>query len=173
MSGSSNRVVTEAEMEAARELCLRGEKLEEEIRAAFAHCTLGDGIGLWEADALDDGAKHDELLLARARDERGDWQRIPTEDLYRAYAALCFSDALGFQFLLPAFMIADLHGYFDEKALMYLSHTRDDRRLSILNDRQVKTVIDFLELHLDDQRCKFHHQSINEALTVFWKPLLL
>ena len=165
---------TAVEVKTLEKLGLRAEEVEAEIRAAFGSCTLGNGIGLWEADARDDDANPEELLLARARDEREEWQRIPAEDLCRCHVALNFTDALGYRFLLPAFMLADLDGGVDGMVLIHLSLTAEDGHgsRSKLNYHQVKSVIDFLELFLDDPDSDFHHESITQALAAFWKPLL-
>ncbi len=80
-----------------------------EISAAFADTQLDDGIGLFQANGLDDYASEDELKRLRDRDEKTDWRRISCADLERCYAAPSFFDARGFVFHLPAFLIAELN----------------------------------------------------------------
>src|SRR5260221_9172919 len=84
------------------------DKLIQSITSAFAGVELGDGIGLLEANGLDDYAATAELAELRSRDEREDWRRIDVETLNRCYSAPTFFDAHGFVFHLPAFLIAEL-----------------------------------------------------------------
>ena len=155
------------------DLCHRWEKLRLDIWADFAGCTLGDGIGLWEADALDDDADDEKLAEIRAKDEREDWRKLSEDDLAAGYVALNFTDAAGFRFLLPAFMLNELNSA--GMTLIYLSQTREDYRgkPSILNYHQVKCVVDFLETFLSDSSESFHHEDITNSLAVFWRPLLV
>ncbi|MCE9603756.1 MAG: hypothetical protein K8U03_02510 [Planctomycetia bacterium] len=82
------------------------------IEAAFAGQTLDDGIGLLEAQGLDDYAGASELAELRSRDEDADWRRIDSETLNHCYAAPTYLDARGFVFHLPAFLIAELSDTF-------------------------------------------------------------
>lgn len=93
----------------------RGDELDSlihQIEHAFAGLTLGDGIGLLEANGLDDYAGEEELAELRSRDEHTDWRRIDVETLNRCYAAPTFMDARGFIFHLPAFLVAELNDNF-------------------------------------------------------------
>lgn len=84
------------------------------VSAAFSEVTLGDGVGLWEAQGLDDYASSAELKELREKDEKSDWRKISVEDLNQCHAAPSFMDPRGFVFHLPAFLIAELddrHGY--------------------------------------------------------------
>lgn len=75
---------------------------------------LDGGVGLWEAQGLDDYASQEELKDLRSKDEKRDWRKIPVEHLNRCQAAPWFMDARGFVFHLPAFLVAELndqHGY--------------------------------------------------------------
>ena len=155
-------------------LCKRGEKVESQIMKAFADCRLGDGIGLLESDARDMCVDPEKPRLARAKDEREDWQKLSKNDLYGCNSALSFTDALGFRFLVPAFMLGDLDGGMGEMIIIHLSLTKEDPygKLSELNCAQLEAIIAFLELFLNDPDSNFHHPSIAESLDVFWRPLL-
>ena len=83
------------------------------IRTAFQGITLGDGIGLLEANGLDDYASDKELAELRAKDERTDWQNIEIAQLNYCYVAPTYMDARGYYFHLPAFLIADLQDQFN------------------------------------------------------------
>jgi hypothetical protein len=83
--------------------------LIQEITDAFEEVQLGDGIGLLEADGLDDYASDAERVELRSRDEKTDWRRIDPKMLNRYYVAPSYFDARGFVFHLPAFLIAELN----------------------------------------------------------------
>jgi hypothetical protein len=60
-------------------------KLIAEITNAFAGVTLEDGVGLKEADAIDDYADNATRQQYRQEDEKYDWSAIPPEKLERYY----------------------------------------------------------------------------------------
>ena len=95
-----------------------------QVSAAFARQQLGDGIGLYEAQAMDDYASPEELAQARQRDERNDWRRIGTEALNQCYPAPSYMDAKGFVFHLPALLIAELNDEFDYGFIDWLIDAR-------------------------------------------------
>ncbi|EKJ95330.1 hypothetical protein C241_13147 [Bradyrhizobium lupini HPC(L)] len=74
------------------------------VNAAFAHVTLGGGVGLREAAAIDDYASHDVLAARRAEDEKDDWSAITVEDVDLHSASPAFFDAEAMRFHLPAYM---------------------------------------------------------------------
>src|SRR5688500_17196676 len=80
------------------------------IREAFAGVKLGNGIGLQEAQGIDDYADKETCARYRAGDEKEDWTRIPAEELSRCNSSLSFFDAEGMRFHLPAFLVAELQG---------------------------------------------------------------
>ena len=84
-----------------------------QITEAFTGVVLGDGMGLLEAQAVDDYAGDEERAEIRRRDEKLDWQRIAPETLSKCYAAPSFLDARGFVFHLPAFLIAELNDQYE------------------------------------------------------------
>ena len=88
---------------------LRVDEVIDQIRYAFSGITLGEGIGLFEAQGLDDYASPEEQKELRAKDEKLDWSRISQLDLARCYASPSFFDTRGFLFHLPAFLIAELN----------------------------------------------------------------
>jgi len=83
---------------------------------AFAGVTLGTGIGMKEADCLDDYLKPDDpvYIEARASDERNDWMKLALKWLQEDreyYSEFSFMDAKGLYFHLPASLIS---GYNDQ-----------------------------------------------------------
>ena len=79
------------------------------LTSAFSNTRLGDGIGLFEANGLDDYASKEELKRLRETDEKIDWKRITHDDLAKCYSSPAFFDAQGFVFHLPAFLVAELN----------------------------------------------------------------
>lgn len=83
-----------------------------EITEAFDGITLGDGIGLLEANGIDDYASPGELAELRSRDEKTDWRRIESTLLNYCNASPTYFDDRGYWFHLPAFLINDLNDEF-------------------------------------------------------------
>jgi hypothetical protein len=88
----------------------RLERLADLVTTAFAGVTLEDGIGLREANGIDDYASDEKLRELRLLDEKTDWTRIPLELLRHCHAAPSFLDAKGMRFHMPAFLVAELRG---------------------------------------------------------------
>lgn len=79
-----------------------------QLRNAFRGVPLGDGVGLLEANGLDDYASDSELARLRQLDEKTNWENLDVEQLNKYYSAPSFFDPKGFHFHLPAFLIAEL-----------------------------------------------------------------
>ncbi|PQO43436.1 DUF6714 family protein [Blastopirellula marina] len=80
------------------------------IRDAFRGVPLGDGIGLRQAEGLDDYASAEQLAQYREQDERLDWSQISPAMLAACESSLRYFDAAGMRFHLPAFVIRQLSG---------------------------------------------------------------
>jgi len=80
------------------------------IREAFAGVTLGRGVGLQEAQGIDDYEDADTCSRYRATDQKEDWSCIPVSVLNRCNSSLSFFDAEGIRFHLPAYLISSLRG---------------------------------------------------------------
>ena len=85
-------------------------QLRQKIESAFAGVTLQEGIGLYEAQGIDDYASHAQCQAYRAKDEKLNWQNISINDLNRCNSSPTFFDAQGMLFHLPAFLLASLNG---------------------------------------------------------------
>ena len=85
------------------------ESIKNEIISAFKDVKLKDGIGLWEAQAIDDYESKDDQVLARSKDIKDDWLKLSNEDLFHCDSSLSYLDAQGMLFHLPAFIIAELN----------------------------------------------------------------
>jgi hypothetical protein len=157
------------------QLWRKQQDLEVRINSAFDGVVLGEGVGIIEAYERDTFCDPEKLKLAREKDERKSWRVISENDLFRYRNALYFTDAEGFRFMMPAFMLADLSCLLGKFTLIHLSLVKDDSydRYSMLNATQLATIIDFLELYREDPHSKFHHEAIDQSLAVFWQPRLM
>ena len=97
--------------------------LIQEITEVFEGTKLGDGIGLLEANGIDDYASAAERAELRSRDEKTDWRRIDSKTLTRCNAAPAFCDARGCWFQLAAFLIAELNNDFGLSFIEQLINT--------------------------------------------------
>ncbi len=165
----------EAQIKIYEQIFRKKQDLEARINSAFDGVVLGEGVGIIEADKRDTCFDPEKLKCAREKDERQSWRVFTKDDLYRYSSALSYTDAEGFRFMIPAFMLGDLSCLLDESTLIHLSLVRDDShdRYSMLNATQLATIINFLELYREDPDSKFHHETIDQALAVFWKPRLM
>jgi len=134
------------------------------IRKAYYGVILEDGIGLKEAQGLDDNK--DELSCAkyRALDEKKDWAKISTTDLVKHHSSLNFFDAKGLRFHLPAFLIAAIEGTMTFETICHLTNISDlnfyKSRYSILNKSQKKAVEVFLWDILNNEKFKNLSESV-------------
>jgi hypothetical protein len=139
------------------------------IEGAFAGVTLGGGVGLQEAQGLDDYADAATCAAYRADDEKDDWRRISAEALCRCNSSLSFFDAEGMRFHLPAYLIADLRGDYGFGMAFCLTQISDyDRYFRLLSHTQRKAVRSFLLHILDDRDYEFDRPHILRALDEYW-----
>ena len=167
-SGYDPATIREAEERLSR--FERGMVIAEQIRAAFAGVTLGNGVGMQESRGKDDYEDHETLAKYRSYDEKDDWQRIPLSELNRASGGLCFFDAEGMRFHLPAYLIADLRGEYNFGMAFNLTHLSDysASQFELLNGTQRDAVRAFL-LHIrEDPDYEFDRDDIDRALASYW-----
>jgi ribosomal protein S18 acetylase RimI-like enzyme len=170
------------------------------IKNAFQFVQLEDGIGLWEAQGIDDYADSKTLAQLRKKDERINWENIPFKDLVDCQSSLSFFDAKGMRFCLPRFLIFELLSAEIYEAqninapdvLFTLSYKLNEdyqkSRFSLFNKQQIESIIYFLEYKLDEikltsknstsgdntigrEYLENEYNSIHEALTS-WKQML-
>jgi hypothetical protein len=137
------------------------------IREAFRGVKLGDGVGLMQAQGLDDYADAETLTRYRAGDQKEDWSRISVSDLNRCASSLSFFDAEGMRFHLPAYLIADLEGTLEQDVVFHLT-CFDQRELSwlmALSDAVREYLL--LQLRRSDD---FIRPRIEKALAEYWPP---
>lgn len=135
--------------------------LIENLKTAFKGVALEDGIGLWEAQGMDNYADENELQRLKAKDERTDWNNLPYEDLAYCESSLSFLDAKGMRFCLPKFVLFDLletqiqreQNLSSPDVIFILSHDLEadyqKNRFSLFNKTQVQSIIHFMEYKLE------------------------
>jgi hypothetical protein len=140
------------------------------IKKAFSGVTLGDGIGLREAQGLDDHEDAEACATYRASDEKDDWSRISIDELNACYSSLSFFDAQGMRFHVPAFLIADLNGGYLQDLSFQLAFLNDYSiaQYALLSPAQRKAVRIYLQFILDDERHVISHPHIVRALDEYW-----
>jgi hypothetical protein len=143
-----------------------------QIRDAFRGVVLGRGVGLWQGQAIDDYAGEAAEGEARARDEKEDWSRIPVDLLNGCHSSLCFFDAEGMRFHLPAYLVAELEGTLNQDIVFHLTY--DDgsslSRFDRLSAAQRDAVRQFLLLRVSDPAYEFESPLIQAALGSYWRP---
>ncbi len=119
------------------------------VIAAFADVKLGDGIGYFEAVAIDDYLKPEDPLYQaeRARDDRQDWMSIvrysTTIGGDLSWSCHCFMDLQGLYFYLPASLLIN------HEWLNYSLLEPNTALLDLLTRLQWEVLIDFYAYHVD------------------------
>ncbi|MEM6581369.1 MAG: DUF6714 family protein [Pseudomonadota bacterium] len=144
--------------------------VEEEVRSAFHGVSLGSGMGLWEAQAIDDYQSEEVRKQQRERDQKESWELIPGAELQRCHSSLSFFDADGMRFHLPAYIIASLRDEVDDP-IFHLVHLDEYAisKLTSLNGLQRMSIISYLRFCLERDEYEFEHTSISRALGEYWE----
>jgi hypothetical protein len=140
------------------------------VRSAFQGIVLGDGIGLHQGRGLDGCADAETLAKYRLEDEKDDWSRIPLSELNQYGDSLCFMDAEGMRFHLPAYLLADLEGAMAGDVIFHCAHSYPGAmsRFDRLDERQRNAVREFLLLRVADPDREFERPMIEKALAEYW-----
>jgi len=140
------------------------------IKEAFNGEVLGDGIGLSEADAIDDYKDDAFIDECKRNDERLNWEAISAESLNKYNCSLSYFDAKGMRFHLPAFMTAEIRGEYRWGMAFALTHLSDysKSQFELLNAKQKEAVKLFLEYLLENPDYEFEMESIIAAIENYW-----
>ena len=140
-----------------------------EIVAAFAGVRLGRGVGLFEAQGLDDYASPLERQALRERDEKDDWTTISADALNRANSSLSFFDAEGMRFHIPAYLVADLRGDYEFGVVFTLCHASVRQEpFSLLSGPQRAAIRHYLEFVAVDVNYEYERPEIERCLAGYW-----
>lgn len=145
------------------------ENLVRDARLAFAGVTLGSGVGLLEANGLDDYADQKKLAAYREQDEKLDWNAISLELLNRYSSSLSFFDAEGMRFHLPAFLIADMRGVYGFDLVYNLTQSSlIEQQCKLLTEPQRRVVRGYLRFAQEEDVHAFEREHIRRALKGYW-----
>jgi hypothetical protein len=145
-------------------------RLRKRIRDAFEGVTLGDGVGLYQAQGIDDHDTEEVCQSFRLGDEKDDWQRITSEDLNKCYSSLSFFDAAGMRFHLPAYLLAEIDGDYKFDLMMDFIDMSDHKlkQFSLFTKQQKGAVADYLRFIQDQPGHWLDVHKIDFALESFW-----
>ncbi|BCG64212.1 MAG: hypothetical protein methR_P1980 [Methyloprofundus sp.] len=146
------------------------ENVSNAIKTAFSKVTLDNGIGLWEAQAIDDYESTEVQRRNRSRDEKEDWNRLSYDELQQCHSSLSFFDADGMRFHLPAYVQASLGNKVDDP-IFHLTQLDDyaTSRLTALNHAQRQAIMMYLNWCLEQEELAFEHPTIRRALSEYWE----
>lgn len=157
-------------IEKAQLIQSRADILISEICEAFKRVKLEEGIGLNEAQGIDDYEDQDSCKMLREKDEKEDWSKISVQELNRCYSSLSFFDKKGMRFHLPAFMIADIKDQYEYGLAFNLTNLNEysENQYSGLSPEERTVVKKFLEYMSEDEEYLFERPTIQQALVGYW-----
>jgi hypothetical protein len=125
-------------------------RLKTQIKIAFAGVVLGNGLGLYEADAIDDYQTKESQAEFREKDEKNDWSNLTPDAINDGFSSLTFFDAEGMRFHLPAYMLLDLEQQYGYGLIYPLTGIFNYRKeqFSLFTRAQKDAVIAYLEYKL-------------------------
>ena len=141
-----------------------------QINSAFKDIELDGGIGLSEANAIDNYKDEQFREECKKNDEKLHWDNIPSSSINEYYSSLSFFDAKGMRFHLPAFMIAEIKGEYRFGMSFSLTHLSDytKSQFEFLNEKQREVVVLFLNHLLMDSNYEFEKPTIERAIENYW-----
>ena len=129
------------------------------IKFAFLEVKLEDGIGVYEADCIDDyvPSESEEYLYWKSKDERDNWENLLSlflsETIPEKIYSSCWSfmDAKGKRFVLPCFLIQELEeiSWSNNPIYFTLKVGYDTSDFRILNQKQLNALKTFFEFQAD------------------------
>ncbi|WP_123711418.1 DUF6714 family protein [Sinobacterium caligoides] len=132
------------------------DQLVNQIEDAFRNVTLCNGVGIYEANTIDDYASEEERCKQRNRDIREDCKLISDDVIDQHYSVLSFMDEEGLRFCIPVYMRFPVR-YFDSYAsssidsIIYcLANQREWEFLSSKRKRVIANLLSFMVLEEDD-----------------------
>lgn len=141
-----------------------------EITEAFKDVTLDGGIGLNEANAIDDYKDAQFREECRKIDEKQHWNAIPSSVLNQFNSSLSFFDPKGMKFHLPAFMISEIKAEYNFGMSFALTNLSEYSRSQfvLLSGKQREVVKLFLEFLLEHPDYEFEKPAIKAAIERYW-----
>ncbi|MEO7100648.1 MAG: DUF6714 family protein [Luteolibacter sp.] len=158
------------EAETRLQLLKRAEPVIDQIRKAFAGVKLGNGIGMREANGIDDRENEETLAKLRESDEKENWEAFPSDQLQSHFWSPPYFDAEGMRFHLPAYLISELRGYYGDTFHFPVFGMSDfmSSKFTSLDHSQRQAVRAYLIHILDDPDYEFDRSEIEKALEKYW-----
>jgi len=154
------------------ELAKRGQVLQDLKLAtieAFSGVTLGDGVGLLQAQGLDDYADEKTCAAYREKDEKHDWRAIGLDAINRYSSSLSFVDEEGMRFHLPAFLVAAMDGTYEFDLTYTLAHTAfASDQFALLTPAQRQVVRGYLQFIEQEEEHAHDRELIRGAMAGYW-----
>jgi hypothetical protein len=139
------------------------------IKKAFWGVKLGNGVGLKQAQGIDDYKSAEVCAGYRANDEKEDWSRISVDDLNKCNSSLSFFDDEGMRFHLPAYLLADLNGDYGFGMAFALTQTSQfDEQFRLLSTEQREAVRSYLKFIGNEPEYEFDREHITNSLNNYW-----
>lgn len=140
-------------------------QIKKQIFTAFANVKLGDGIGFYEAGAIDDyfTPEDADYQEEKARDEREDWTKV--YDMLEAYGDFdqvrhCFMDAKGQHFYMPIILL--LSDIVSQESVLMPSKWRPEvhqELMQLLSYEQKQAIIDYLAYKVDYEKSIQYYEN--------------
>lgn len=147
------------------------ESLRLQIEESFNRVQLDDGIGLFEAQGIDDYETKEKCAEYRKKDEKENWRVLNYKHLDSCHSSLSFFDPKGMRFHLPAYLLQALDGPSEFVDIIFHLTDLNEYKMnqfSALNQPQRISVRNFLEWAEKEKRFEFERSEITEALEAFW-----
>ena len=143
---------------------IKYEAIKQKVFEVFADVKLGDGIGFWESDAIDDYLlpTSEDYLNEKAKDERFDFRKVfDFVEKFKSYPSQihCFMDAKGLHFYLPVFLLLadDTARQIFGEHLIAEENPKYLELMHLLTLKQKKCIIECIENDVDyDKWVKFY-----------------
>lgn len=146
------------------------DQLITKIESSFNGVTLINGIGIFEAEAIDNYETTEVRKIEREKDIRDHWQSIPDDVIGQYYSVLSFMDDNGLKFALPAYMRFATK-YYDTSASASIDSViytlANQRNWEFLSNEQKETIADFLSFmvleadsHVDSRQASLAYENI-------------
>ena len=139
------------------------------IHSAFSGVQLGKGIGLHQAQGIDDYKDAEICAAYRANDEKEDWKHFSVEALSKCNSSLSFFDDEGMRFHLPAYLLADMTGNYGFGMAFVLTQTSQlEEQFRLLNNEQREAVRCYLKFIENEPEYALDRDQIRNALNTYW-----
>ncbi|MGF2687293.1 DUF6714 family protein [Marinobacter sp. DUT-3] len=147
------------------------DQIIEMVKDAFCGVELGNGIGLLQAQAIDNREPDEVQTKWRKKDEKFHWESISHELLEGCHSSLSFFDAEGMKFHLPAFIVASITGEVGDP-LFHLTFDLGRHfhsKFATLSEGQKRAVSEYLTWCLTRDEYSYDYGAIQKALELHWK----